>query len=279
MVEELKKAYRKISNTALAQFERKLKAFTLDPDGHRGFIEEAVFANVLRSREISHEFIPEADHPTPDIRATIASIDIYFEVKAIQEDSYMSFINEVLEQVGQLPSQYQMTVRPVFIIGHDRAPLVIKVVEEIRGKVVTKDFSPLRYEDDNAKVFVRFETVTASHYSSPVRGNWPESRLNSGKPFLERTFEKILRKNIGQFKNKKPTFLVWYMRDESLSDFETQRSFRNSLRELLRQPEFKDVAGIIAAAPGWFVFENDLYNDLNYLKSIGLYDILLALNN
>ena len=60
-------------------------------------------------------------------------------------------------------------------------------------------------------------------------------------------------------------------------DSETQAGFRNSITDLLSQHDFDDVAGIIVAAPDWFVFENELYQDHNDLKSSGLFDLICVL--
>lgn len=67
------------------------------------------------------------------------------------------------------------------------------------------------------------------------------------------------------------------MWDQSLWDFETQSSFRESIPDLLKQRDFVDVAGIIVASPSWFVFENELYRDYSDLKSIGLFDAIRAM--
>ena len=262
-----------MGGNAAQQFESKLRDFTQDPDTHLGFIDEVSLADVLWSRGIPHYFIPETRHPTPDIRAEISSKQIYFEVKAIQEDRYMSFIDEVLEHVGVLPSQCQPVVIPVYIGQVDRASLVAGVVQEIQNKIFANDFSPIQYEDEDASIYVRFEV--GAHPS--WRFTWSESRVICGVSFLSYKLETTLRKNIGQFRSYRPTFLVWYTWDQSLWDSETQASFLNSITNLLRQHDFGDVAGIIVAAPGWFVFENELYRDHNDLKSTGLFDAICAL--
>ncbi len=273
MVKDLKEFYYQMGGNAAQQFESRLREFTQGPDAHLGFIDEVNLADVLRYRGIPHYFIPETRHPTPDIRAEILSKQIYFEVKAVQEDRYMSFIDEVLEQVGVLPSQRQLVMIPVYIGQVDRTSLVAGVVQEIQNKVATSDFSPIQYDDEDASIYIRFEVGAHSSW----RFTWAESRVICDVPFLNYKLEKTLRKNIGQFKSHRPTFLVWYTWDQSLWDSETQASFLNSITNLLGQHDFGDVAGIIVAAPGWFVVENELYRDHSDLKSTGLFDAIRAL--
>lgn len=276
MVKDLKKYYCQMGGDAALQFESKLREFTQDPDAHLGFIDEVSLADVLRSRGIPHYFIPETRDPTPDIGATISSKQIYFQIKAVQEDRYLSFIDQVLEQVRVVPSQRQLMVIPVYIGQVDRASLVTGVVHEIQNRLAASDFSPIQYEDKDASIYIRFE-VEAPPPRYSWRFTWPESRVICGVPFLGYKLETTLRKNIGQFKSHRPTFLVWYMWDQSLWDSETQASFLNCVTNLLRQHDFGDVAGIIVAAPSWCVFENELYRGYDDLKSTGLFDAIRAL--
>ena len=224
MVKGLKKFYCQLGDDAMQQFESKLRQFTQDPDAHLGFIDEVNLASLLRSRKIPHNFIPETQHPTPDIEATISSKQIYFEVKAVQEDRYRSFIDEVLKQVGVIPSQRQLMVIPVYIGQLDRTALVAGVVQEIQNKLAASDFSPIQYENKDASIYIRFETGSDP---SPYfwRATWPESRVVCGVPFLKYKLEKILRKSIRQFRAYGPTFLVWYTWDQSLWDFEAHKLY------------------------------------------------------
>jgi hypothetical protein len=276
MVKDLIEFYRQIGGNAMQVFESKLKEFMQDPDAHLGLVDEVTFADLLKSHRIPHRFVPETGYPTPDIGATILSRDIYFEIKAVQEDRYMSFIDEVLKQIGEMPSQHQIIVIPVYIGQVDRASLVARVVQAIQNRLAAGDFSPIQYEDKDVSIYVRFE---AGSHPSPYfwRFTWPESRMICGIPFLQYKLEKTLKKNIEQFKSHRPTFLVWYMWDQSLWDAETQSGFLAAIPRILKQRDFVNVAGIIVAAPSWSVFENELYQDFRGLKSIGLFNAIRAL--
>jgi hypothetical protein len=276
MVEDLREFYRQMSGNAIQTFEGRLREFTEEPDAHLGFIDEADFANLLRARNIPHCFVPKATDPTPDIEAMILNNKIYFEIKAVQEDRYKSFIDDVLEQLGEVPSQYQMMVIPVYMGQVKTASLVAKVVQEIRNKLATGDYSPIQYDGKDASIHIRFECKPKPSVYS-WRFTWPESRVVCGIPYLEYKLEKTLRKNIEQFKTYKPTFLVWYTWDQSLWDSATQFDFLASTSRILKQTDFVDVAGIIIAAPSWFVSENQSFQYYQDLKCIGLFDAIRAL--
>ena len=276
MVKDLMEFYRQMGGNAMQVFESKLKRFMQDPDAHLGFVDEVNFADLLKSHGIPHRFVPETRHSTPDIGATILSRDIFFEIKAVQEDRYMSFIDEVLKQIGEMPSQHQIMVIPVYIGQVDRASLIAGVVQEIQNRLATGDSSSIQYEDKDVSIYVRFE---AGSHPSPYfwRFTRPESRMICGIPFLQYRIEKNLKKNIEKFKSHRPTFLVWYTWDQSLWDAETQSDFLAALPRILKQRDFVDVAGILIAAPSWSVFENELCQDYRDLRSIGLFDAIRAL--
>jgi hypothetical protein len=178
LVRDLKDFYHRMGGNALQIFESKLRKFIEEPDTHLGFVSEVTFANQLMCHNVSHSFLPEPGTPTPDIEATILNRKIYFEIKATEEDIYMTFIEDVQEQIEQLALDYHITIRPMYISIGKEDSLALRVTQRIRDALSKGDYRPIQYEDEEGTVYVSFDfkvrvrkrtsSLTAPYFSREI---------------------------------------------------------------------------------------------------------------
>jgi hypothetical protein len=266
-------------NDALQTFDQKLHEWLKTPqEDYTGFVGELRIADWLRQRNIPHRFFPRKHgFSTPDIELSILDMQVYFEIKTVDENSYARFSGRIQDEISQALPRPLIDIKKLKITKGQEDQLVAKAVQAISETLHKGHGDRIQYKGEEGEFSLNFlpGKISDQRYKG-VFGCRPDSRvIVNGIPWDEFKLENDLRDNIRQFNSEVPTLLVWVNYDIAIVDI---KSHVISVLEKHGNGDFANVAGIVILDPAirWEVVENKSKKH-DALRDIGLFETIANL--